>query len=92
MAVWTVHRANGLWITDGRFEYNLVLVAIAFAVTAAGPAKWSLDHAWSIDLSGYGWPLAELGAGLLGCLVGLAISSTADRRGQHHSGPAIASA
>jgi putative oxidoreductase len=92
MAIWTVHRVNGLWITDGGFEYNLVLAAIAFAVTAAGPANWSLDHAWSIDLSGYGWALAELGAGLLGCLVALAASLLAARGDRHHTGAAIASA
>lgn len=90
VAVWTVHRANGLWNADGGFEYNLVLAAIAFAVTAAGPASWSLDHAWSIELGGYGWALAELGAGLLGCLVALAVSRLAARRGRHHTGAAIA--
>lgn len=92
MAIWTVHRANGLWITDGGFEYNLVLAAIAFAVTAAGPANWSLDHAWLIDLSGYGWALAELGAGMLGCLVALVASRLGARRNQHHAGAATASA
>ncbi len=92
MAIWTVHRANGLWAGDGGFEYNLVLAAIAFAVTAAGPADWSLDHAWSIDLSGSGWALAELGAGLLGCLCALAIGRPAPRRDRNrgHSGAAVA--
>jgi putative oxidoreductase len=89
-AIWTVHRAHGLWNADGGFEYNLVLGAIAFAVTAAGPANWSLDHAWSIDLSGYGWALAELGAGLLGCLVALAASALTARRGPHHTGAVTA--
>jgi putative oxidoreductase len=92
MAIWTVHRSNGLWITNGGFEYNVVLAAIAFAVTAAGPATWSLDHEWSIDLAGYGWALAELGAGLLGCLIALAASRLAARRGRHHTGAAIAGA
>jgi putative oxidoreductase len=92
MAIWTVHRANGLWITDGGFEYNLVLAAIAFAVTAAGPAAWSLDRAWSIDLAGYGWALAELGAGLAGSLLALGMSWLAARRGQHHGGAAVAGA
>jgi putative oxidoreductase len=92
MAIWSVHRANGLWIADGGFEYNLVMAAVAFAVTAAGPATWSLDHAWSIDLSGYGWALAELGAGLLGCLVALAAGRLASRRGGRPTGAAIAGA
>ena len=49
-----------------------MLVAIAFAVTAVGPGNWSLDHVLSLDLSGAGWALGALGAGLIGGLGALA--------------------
>jgi putative oxidoreductase len=65
-ATWTAHRAAGLWATEGGFEYNLVLLAALFALTAVGPGKWSLDNALGIDMAGDGWALAQLGAGLLG--------------------------
>lgn len=65
-AVWTVHRPNGLWITDGGYEYNLVLAAIAFAITAVGAGSWSLDAAWNLDLDGTSWAFIELAAGALG--------------------------
>jgi putative oxidoreductase len=65
-AIIVVHGKNGVWSSNGGFEYNLVLAAIAFAVTGVGPGAWSLDHALSLDLSGTGWALASLGAGILG--------------------------
>jgi putative oxidoreductase len=71
-AVWTVHRANGLWITNGGFEYNLVLVAALFALSAVGAGAWSLDHALGLDLAGTGWALAELAAGLAGAVLAVA--------------------
>jgi putative oxidoreductase len=68
VAIATVHGAKGPWNTEGGFEYNLVLIAVAFAVAAAGPGNWSLDHALGLDLSGAGWGLAALAAGILGGL------------------------
>jgi putative oxidoreductase len=65
-AVITVHARNGLWNTEQGFEYNLVLVAAAFAIAAADAGAWSLDNAIGLDLSGIGWALAALGAGILG--------------------------
>jgi putative oxidoreductase len=37
-AIASVHWRSGLWMSEGGFEYNLVLIATAFAVTAIGPA------------------------------------------------------
>jgi putative oxidoreductase len=66
VAIITVHWSKGVWSTEGGYEYNAVLMAVAFAVTAAGPGKWSLDHALSIDANGKGWALAALAAGVVG--------------------------
>ncbi len=59
-AIITVHAENGLWVTENGFEYNLVLIASAFALAAAGPGTWSLDHASA------GWGVGALVAGVLG--------------------------
>ena len=53
-AVEKVHLKNGVWVTKGGFEYNLVLVAALFAVTA--------------EEDGVGWALAQLAAGVAGGL------------------------
>jgi putative oxidoreductase len=85
-AIITVHGKNGIWSANGGFEYNLVLAAIAFAVTAVGPGAWSLDHALSLDLSGADWALAALGAGLLG---GIGAVLSGRLVASHHDGAAV---
>jgi putative oxidoreductase len=65
-AIVTVHYTKGVWVTEGGYEYNLVLIAVAFALAGAGPGAWSLDHAFSLDLAGTGWALGALVAGIVG--------------------------
>jgi putative oxidoreductase len=65
-AVRTVHWKNGFFSTNGGYEFNLLLVASALALTDLGPGKPSLDDKLGLDLSGPGWALAALGAGLAG--------------------------
>jgi putative oxidoreductase len=67
-AVATVHLRNGFFVTTNGFEYNLVMVAAAFALVGVGPGSWSLDNALDIHLTGAGWALGALGAGVLGGL------------------------
>ena len=62
VAVRKVHLANGVWNTDGGFEYNAVLLAALFAITAAGPGTGALDEGHA----GTGWAVAEFAVGLLG--------------------------
>jgi putative oxidoreductase len=64
-AIITVHARNGLWVTEQGMEYNLVLIAAAFAL-AGGPGSLSLDSAMGLELTGTGWAIAALGAGMLG--------------------------
>jgi putative oxidoreductase len=53
-AVENVHLSKGIWNTNGGYEYNLVLVAALFAITA--------------EEDGLGWALAQLAAGVAGGL------------------------
>ena len=91
-AILTVHGAKGIWNSNGGFEFNLVLLAAAFAITGVGAGAWSLDHALSLDVAGTGWALAELGAGLLGA-AGAVVTGrlVASRRGPTR-GPQVTAA
>lgn len=72
VAIQKVHRAKGPWNTEGGYEYNAVLMAAVFAITASGPGSFALDRRqW-----GTGWALAELAAGVGG---GLAMIKLAER-------------
>jgi putative oxidoreductase len=68
-AILTVHASKGVWVTEGGYEYNLVLLAAVFALSAVGAGAWSLDHALGLSLSGTEWALGELGAGAIGAAV-----------------------
>jgi putative oxidoreductase len=85
-AIGTVRVRNGLWAADGGFEYELVLIAAAFALAGAGPGDWSLDHALGIDWSSTGWALAELAAGLVAGL-GVVIIGRATRAHESREAP-----
>ena len=65
VAILTVHATKGWQNTDGGYEYNVVLGAAAFALAAAGPGAWSLDHALGLDW-GTGWGFVALAGGILG--------------------------
>jgi putative oxidoreductase len=88
VAIWTVHRSNGLWITDEGFEYNLVLLALAFGVSAIGAGTWSLDHVLGLDVAGAGWALAELTLGGIGATLALAFTRLSPQRPARRAHPA----
>lgn len=44
VAIAKVHGPKGFFVQDGGFEYNLVLIIAALAVTAIGPGAFSLDQ------------------------------------------------
>ena len=62
-AIHTVHGPKGPWVTNGGYEYNLVLMAIVFALTDVGPGAWSVDAASGHERWGAGWAVAQLAAG-----------------------------
>jgi putative oxidoreductase len=65
-AIITVHGTKGFFTQDGGYEFNLLLIAVAFALAGVGPGEWSLDNALDLSWTGTGWALVALGAGLLG--------------------------
>lgn len=70
VAAWTVHRHNGFFSVGDGYEYNLILAAIAVAVSTTGPGEYSLDHAIGLRLDGTSGLLISVLGGL-GAAIGL---------------------
>lgn len=76
-AIYTVHADNGLWNTQGGYEYNLVLIAAAAALAFAGPGALALDGAFGWDLSGAVMGTVAVALGIVAAATVLAIRSAA---------------
>jgi putative oxidoreductase len=81
IAIATVHWRNGFFAGNGGYEFNLALLAVAIAVTAAGPGRFSIDRAlgWDDNISGLWWGLGVLGAAILAAAATLAVGRTAPK-------------
>ena len=86
VAILTVHGPKGLWVTEGGYEYNLVLITVAFALACAGPGGWSIDHGIGLNTGGVGWGFAALVAGVLGG-IGVLISARGTREPEPVTAP-----
>lgn len=42
VAIKTVHLAKGVWNSNGGYEYNLTLIAVALLLAATGPGAYTL--------------------------------------------------
>ena len=43
-AILSVHARKGIWNTDGGFEFPLLMLTVAFVVSALGPGTLSIDN------------------------------------------------
>ena len=75
-AIHRVHLKNGPWLSNGGYEYNVVVIAAALALAEIGPGELSLDAALEREHFGPGWALAALTVGTLGAL-GAYLAATA---------------
>jgi putative oxidoreductase len=75
-AIERVHLKNGPWLTNGGYEYNVVLIAAVLALAETGPGELSLDRALGHERSGPRWALAALATGVLGA-VGARLAASA---------------
>jgi putative oxidoreductase len=62
-AIRKVHLPKGPWVTEGGYEYNLVLIAALLALAEEGPGDVSLDNALGLEKTGLPWALGALGLG-----------------------------
>lgn len=76
VAIATVHAPKGLWNTQRGFEYNLVLISVAFA----GHGAYSLDAALGWTLAGTDWDV-----GATSIAVVAAVGALASRRLGHQA-------
>jgi putative oxidoreductase len=86
-AVLTVHLKNGFFAGNQGYEFNLALAAALFALAGIGAGDWSLDNALGIDLTGTGWAVAALAAGLLGGIGAVAGGRLVARQRTHRRRP-----
>jgi putative oxidoreductase len=84
-AVRTVYWKNGVWVTEGGYEYNLVLIAALLALAEGGPGPLSLDGALG---HGSGSLLEAAGMLGLGAAGSYATLEVAKRRAPATSGAA----
>lgn len=59
----TVKRHNGLWVQNDGYEYPLVLIGTAAALSATGPGAWSLDAVLGLTPYPSWWAAVVLAAG-----------------------------
>jgi putative oxidoreductase len=83
VAIITVHAPNGIWNTNKGYEFNLVMVATAFALAGAGPGGWSLDNAFGFDLNGVLWAVGALVVGVIGA-IGTVLTGRLSARHEPH--------
>lgn len=62
-AIRKVHLKNGPWVSNGGYEYNLVLIAACAALAESGPGEVSLDHRLGIERTGTRWALMAVALG-----------------------------
>jgi len=62
-AIRTVHFKNGIWNSNGGWEFNAVMIASLLALTETGPRRASLDAARGRSRSGAGRAIGALAAG-----------------------------
>ena len=72
VAIVTVHAPKGFFVSNGGYEYNLVLGIAALSLAFTGPGPLSLDAVFGVGDAGSGWGLAALAVGLAGAALQLA--------------------
>jgi putative oxidoreductase len=65
-AIEKVHMKNGPWVSEGGYEYNLVLIAVMVALADLGPGEFSIDQALGIEVKGPAVAALALAGGVAG--------------------------
>lgn len=66
VAAGSVHVRKGFFMTEGGFEYNLVLGTAGLSFAFTGPGAISLDRLFGLHLAGLGWGIAAVVVALVG--------------------------
>ena len=65
VAIATVHAPKGFFVTDGGYEYPLLISTVAAALAFAGPGAYSLDAVDGLQLAGWLPGVVAVVAGLV---------------------------
>jgi putative oxidoreductase len=65
-AINRVHIKNGPFVSDGGYEYNVVLIALLLALSETGPGSPSIDEERGSEAHGSKWALLSLLMGAIG--------------------------
>jgi putative oxidoreductase len=76
VAIGKVHGKNGIWVSKGGMEYNLLIIGSAFALTEHGSTFPAVDGLITKNRKGFFWAVIELIAGVGG---GIAVMKLAER-------------
>lgn len=95
VAILKVHLSKGLWNTSGGFEFPLLMLTVAYAVSAIGPGSLSIDSWAGIgNWSGIHWAAenavragAAVGVGVVAGLVSLAAGRLGQFAERHRLSP-----
>jgi putative oxidoreductase len=71
VAIVSVHWAKGYFVSNGGYEYPLLMGVAALTVALAGPGRFSVDAFAGREYAGLTWGLGALVVGLLGGTVQL---------------------
>jgi len=74
-AIGSVHLPKGFWVSDGGFEYNLLILASSAALAFAGPGAYSLDAVEGTGAAGWITGVVVVAVGLV-----LGVGALATRR------------
>ena len=91
-AIAAVHVKNGPWVTNGGYEYPVVLAAAAAAIAFIGPGAASLDNAFGLYADGVEWGLLAVVLGALAGVVTDVYRRSATREPRTAAGPGRAPA
>ncbi|SEB81184.1 putative oxidoreductase [Paramicrobacterium humi] len=86
-AIRKVHAKNGVWNSNGGFEYNAVLIAVLTALAAEGPGKASFDALFGKARWGAKGALTALALGIGGSIAAVEMGRrTAEKKSAESGG------
>jgi putative oxidoreductase len=74
VAIKKVHLKNGVWVSQGGYEFNATLIAAALSLATAGPGIFSIDGLLRKQRIGLRYGVLALAMGLGGAAATLAIA------------------
>ena len=79
VAIKKVHAKNGVWVSQGGYEYNATIIAAALSLATSGPGILSLDGLLGRQRAGPRWGVLALALGAGGAAAALAVSDRMQR-------------